>query len=249
MSRDAARRFARARDAVRALVEEHDCLMMKIATEDEALTHVEVETRFAVFARLLPVELKIGGPGARGDMEFARRIGIRHLIAPMIESAYGLEDYLNGALEIFGPTPAAVHLGVNFETERACRDRARILAADRERRLAQVTVGRGDLSKSMGLRPDDPPVMRAARRVVGAARGRGYRLSIGGGIDPGNVAAVVARLAPDFVNTRNFAFRARAGLETAIRRALEAEILICRADGGRLARGRVAALAKRLATP
>jgi hypothetical protein len=246
MSSTSARRFARARDAVRALVEEHGCLMMKIATEDEALTHIEVEGRFDVFAPLLPMELKIGGPGARGDMEFARRIGIRHLIAPMIESAYGLEDYLNGATEIFGLNRGAVHLGVNFETDRACRDRGRILAADRDHQLAQITVGRGDLSKSMGCRPDDAPVMRAARRVVIEARRREYRLSIGGGIDPGNVGAVVKRLAPDFVNTRNFAFCAQTGLETAIRRALEAEILICRADGSRLARGRIASLEKRL---
>lgn len=243
------RRFAAARDAVRMLVEEHGCRMLKLATEDEALTHDEVRARFEVFAPVLRVELKIGGPGARGDLVLCHELGIEHVIAPMIESAYGLTDYLAGLKEVFpdgGVVPA-----VNIETRGASERVVAILDADRERRIRQVTVGRSDLSKSMGLEPDDPAVMRLARRVILAARSRGLVTSVGGGLTPANVGEIARFLAPDQVNTRNFAFgdvarRDGTELMAAIRAALHAEIVLCEAAGTERGRARAVQLRDRM---
>ncbi len=240
----------RARGAARRLVKEHGCLMMKIATEDEGLTQADVAERVRAYGRILTIELKTGGPGARGDLVHARRLGLRHFIAPMIESAYGLEDYLAGVAEVFAGSKTAPHLGINVETEGAAERVEEILEADSGRRLAQVTVGRGDLSKSMGRSPDDPAVMRLSGKVLKAARARGYETSVGGGLDPRNIRAILERLKPDMVNTRNFAFAAgRADrLSAAVRAALEAEILVCAATRGELAKRRIPALKSRLAS-
>jgi citrate lyase beta subunit len=224
--------------------------MMKIATEDEALTHDDVTERFEAFAPVVTVEVKIGGPGARGDLELCRRLGIRHVIAPMIESSYGLRDYLAAADEIRSPGRGGWRLGINIETAGAVARVESILDADADRRLSQVTVGRGDLSKSLGVSPDDPSVTRRTRKVVAAARARGYAAGVGGGIDPGNVIEVLERIAPDGFNTRNFAFAAN-GWKTdearsAVRAALEIEIEILRIADGQLAARRIAALRARL---
>lgn len=228
--------------------------MLKISTEDEALTHEEVAMRVDVFAPLVALELKIGGPGARGDLVLCRRLGIRRMIAPMIESAYGLEDYLAGLQEVYsGATSGESPIpGVNIETRGAAERVGNILAADVGRKLAQVTVGRSDLSKSMGSHPDATPVMALTGRVMRAARVGGYATSIGGGISPANVSAVVARLRPDAVNTRNFSFgrvgsRVAADLVASIRAALAAEIMLCAVANTPLARVRLAALQARLA--
>ncbi len=243
------RRYAMVRDAVRDLVEVHGCRMLKLATEDEALTHAEVTERFEVFSPVIAMELKIGGPGARGDLVLCRALGIQHVIAPMIESAYGLTDYLAGLAEIF--PDGKVLPAVNIETRTAADHVGLILAADTGRRLKQVTVGRSDLSKSLASTPDAPEVMRLARRVVLAARGAGCLTSIGGGLTPANVGAVVKTLGPDQVNTRNFAFgslstRREEELAGAIRAALSCEILLCEAAGTELARERAKQLRARM---
>lgn len=244
-------RWRSAVDAVKRLVEEHGCALMKIATEDEALTHDDVRARFALFAPAIEIELKIGGPGARGDLALCRAIGIERVIAPMVESAYGLEDFLNGVSEIYRGVQKNPKLGVNIETGGAARGIRSLLAADEKRRLHQVTVGRGDLSKSLGAGPDDPRVMKLARAIVRCAHARGYVTSVGGGIHPANVVSVARGLAPEYVNTRNFAFRldgssGDAAITAAVRAALEAEIAICRADGGALALKRAKDLEARM---
>lgn len=237
-------RFHKAVEAVKRLVEYHGCTMMKMATEDEALTQEELGRRVDYFRTILPIEIKIGGPGARGDMVFAQKIGIHHLIVPMVESPYALSDFLAGVKEVFGDR--RINLGVNIETKLAARSVTMILGQDSSRALSQITVGRGDLSKSMGLSPDDASVMRLAKGVVASARGLGYATSIGGGIGPGNVQNIASKLQPDFINTRNFAFAAGVD-QSGVRKALEAEILICRAAGTRIARARISSLEGRLA--
>ncbi len=245
------RGYARAVEATRRLVSEHACVLMKIATEDEALTHEDVRRRFDAFSSAIPIELKIGGPGARGDLVLCRDLGIRHIIAPMVESAYGLIDFLGGVREVFGAGAKGLKLGVNIETEGAARDIKAVLKGDDRNELYQVTVGRGDLSRSMGRTPDDERVMKLAGSVIRCAHGRGYVTSVGGGVHPGNVTLILRRVSTEYVNTRNFAFRAAPGheaesLRRAVRCALEAEILLCRATGTALARARAKALAERL---
>lgn len=236
--------FRKVAKKIRELVDDHGCVMMKLATEDEALTQDELRARIDNFAQILPIEVKIGGPGARGDLEFCRSAGIHHIIAPMVESPYALHDFLAGAREIYGEKDARLRLGVNIETVTAAKNVAAILAIEQNPRLAQVTVGRGDLSQSMKSRPDSPDVMKLARRVLKAARGS-YATSVGGGVEPGNVERIAKELRPEFVNTRNFAFRSDASPE-AIREALRTEILLCQAGGTKRALARIASLKMRI---
>lgn len=232
-----------ARDAVRRLVEVDGCVMMKIATEDEALTHDEIRRRVDVFGEVVPIEVKIGGPGARGDIALAKALGLRHIIAPMIESPYGLTDFLAGVREIYGKK--APILGINIETGIAARSVSSILDVDRDRGLSQVTVGRGDLSKSLGLSVHDDAVTRISARVIRIADTSGYATSVGGGVEPWSIETISKKIGPRFVNTRNFMFSADIKGDVIVR-AIQAEILICRATGTKQSLARVAALRARL---
>lgn len=235
------------RAAVRRLIAAHRCFMMKISTEDEALTHDDVRERARLFGPLIPLELKIGGPGARGDLALARELGIARVIAPMVESGYGMHDYVNGVKEIFRSGKGRIEVGVNIETAAAVRNLGVILDQGADI-LTQVTVGRSDLSKSMGCGVDDAPVTRATRAVVTAARQRGLRTFVGGGITPENAGRILDLSGADCVNTRNFAFR-RAGaarLAAAVRHALALEIVLLAEDGSERALRRIPALLGRM---
>ena len=231
--------------ALESLVRERCCVMMKISTEDEGLIQSDVAKIYRELNKIIDIELKVGGPCARGDLLFSREIGISHFIAPMIESSYALHDYLKGVEEVFGAKK--VFLGINIETKSAVKHLSEILSADENRRLSQITVGRGDLSKSMGRSPDNMTVINASSRVVKSAKALGYHTSIGGSIEPSNVDKVVEKIAPDFVNTRNFAFSSKIkDLKSSVQSALETEILFCETVGTDLSKRRIAALRERL---
>lgn len=241
--------YSAVRDAARLLVDRHGSYLMKISTEDEALDHDTVKRRCDALRDVISVELKIGGPGARGDLALVKTLGLEYVIVPMIESPYAMQDFAAGYREIFGGgTP--VHAGINIETKTAARYLAAILAKGADI-LKQVTVGRSDLSKSMNRAVDHATVTAIARRVVAAGARRGLVTSVGGGIDPENVVAVASKIRPRCVNTRNFAFRLSV-LDTpekqqaAICDALAAEILLCRVGDTTLSLAREKALMKRM---
>ncbi|RMH59816.1 MAG: hypothetical protein D6679_00670 [Candidatus Hydrogenedentota bacterium] len=255
----------RVRDGMRRLVEEFGCRLFKIATEDEGLTHDDVRRRWETYGDVILFEMKIGGPAARGDLRLCRELGIRRVIAPMVESPYALRDYAAAAKEVFGTRifrrfrlgtdktfwrRTAWGLGINIETVTALRVLDRILEEAQDRPVGQVTVGRSDLAKSAGEPLEAEKVTRWTRRVIQAARHRGYVTSVGGGITPGRVRGLVEQVGPSCVNTRNFAFEvARTGeqnLSNAVKAALEVEILLCRVEGLPGAQERIRALRRRL---
>ena len=49
----------------------------------------------------LDLTIKIGGCEAIKDMREARLLGVSHIVAPMIETAYALEKYVNAASSVF----------------------------------------------------------------------------------------------------------------------------------------------------
>ncbi|MBL4889579.1 MAG: hypothetical protein JKX97_06125 [Candidatus Lindowbacteria bacterium] len=240
------------RAALRFLKKKHKCYLVKISTEDEGLTHEDVAERYKVMSSEIEVELKIGGPGARGDLKFAKQLGIKTVIVPMVESSYAMRDFINSVHEVLqnGSKKQSLkgwHIGVNIETSGAYKNLGGILAEDADI-LKQVTVGRSDLSKSMGSSVDDPRVLSAAKSIVRKARKKGYFTSIGGGIVPSNVDKVIKSGRSHAVNTRNFGFKVpkKGSLRLAIRDALLVEMMICSLEGTTAAASRKDALSARM---
>jgi len=120
--------------------------------------------------------VKIGGCEAKADIRFLHQIGVRQVVAPMIESGFAMQKYM-GML----PAGAFDHVGVTVETRNAVERIEELL--DAGTKLTEVTVGRSDLTASFGgqgVECDETIAM--VKTVARAAAKRGLPTTMGGTI-------------------------------------------------------------------
>jgi 4-hydroxy-2-oxoheptanedioate aldolase len=148
---------------------------------EEALRLKEVITKAG-----LDLTIKIGGCEALKDFYDARAIGVTHIVAPMIESAYALKKYLASARIAYPPDERdSVKFLVNIETITACNSIEEILGKYDISGLAGIVLGRVDLTGSLGLvreNVNDDLIFDIATRVFAAARAKGLEVVVGGGV-------------------------------------------------------------------
>lgn len=130
--------------------------------------------------------IKIGGPEAIRDMFDAQLLGVSGLIAPMVESAYAMKKYIE-AVEKFFPTELKkeIRFGVNIETYQAYQNLKAIFSIPGIKRISTITIGRVDLSGSLGLGRDEinsDKVYEITEDICKQARARRFRTTMGGGI-------------------------------------------------------------------
>jgi hypothetical protein len=139
---------------------------------------VAAETVFAA-RHGLPYLVKIGGCEAKSDLRFLMQIGVRRIVAPMIESPFAMSKYMDMV-----PDDAFDHLGVTIETIDEVRRIDTIL--DAGVKLTEVTVGRTDLSASFaGPGVDSDETTALVKTVAMAARERGLETTMGGSVGAG----------------------------------------------------------------
>ncbi len=112
--------------------------------EAEGLNRVEMAAE-AIWAarRGLDYLVKIGGCEAKSDVDYLQKLGIRSLVAPMIESPFAMSKYMDMLADgVFD------HVGVTIETFYAVERIDEIL--DAGTKLTNVTIGRSDLTASFG---------------------------------------------------------------------------------------------------
>lgn len=148
--------------------------------EAEGLSRDCVAAEAAFAARHgLPYLVKIGGCEAKSDIRFLTQIGVRHVVAPMIESAFAMRKYMQML-----PEDAFDHVGVTIETIDAVRRIDDIL--DAGVKLSEVTVGRTDLTASFaGTGVDSDETIAMVKTVAKAARARGLKTTMGGSVGAG----------------------------------------------------------------
>ena len=148
--------------------------------EAEGLTQDELAGEVVWAARRgLDYLVKIGGCEAKSDIEYLQRIGVRSVVAPMIESGFAMQKYM-----AMLPEGAFDHVGVTIETFHAVDRIDEILNAGHK--LTAVTIGRSDLTASFGgTGTNSPETMAKTLTVARAAKARGLEVTMGGSIDNG----------------------------------------------------------------
>lgn len=148
--------------------------------EAEGLTQDELAGEVAWAARRgLDYLVKIGGCEAKTDIDYLQRIGVRSVVAPMIESGFAMQKYM-----AMLPEGAFDHVGVTIETFHAVDRIDEILNAGHK--LTAVTIGRSDLTASFGgSGTNSPETMAKTLTVARAAKARGLEVTMGGSIDNG----------------------------------------------------------------
>lgn len=126
--------------------------------------------------------IKIGGVEAIRDIKDSLELGVDGIIAPMVETAFGLKKFIDGYRSIY--KDYRIHLSINIETRNAIEEIDSILdyAAGK---INNVTLGRTDLSASyfdQKMVPDSEPILKLVKETGARVRKRNLEFTVGGSI-------------------------------------------------------------------
>lgn len=169
------------------LIENEGLVGIKTSFEDEGATFNEtIRLKEICNQSKTKITLKIGGPEAIRDLKDSTVIGVKGLVAPMIESEFGLKKFIQATqLHIPGDTLSSIQLNVNIETVTAVANTDNMFSIKEAEELYGVTVGRVDLVSSMGkdrnyVNSDE--VYKMARGVFVKAKEKGLKVCLGGAV-------------------------------------------------------------------
>lgn len=169
------------------LVESYSLVGIKTSFEDEGATFNEsIRLKQICNEANTKLTIKIGGPEAIRDIVDAVTIGIKGLVAPMVESPFALKKFINAIhTNVDKSSINTLNLGINIETIKAISDIENILNQDSTEQLSSITVGRVDLVSSMNKDRsfvNDIEIFNMIKKTFTLAKKFGLKLYVGGAI-------------------------------------------------------------------
>jgi len=169
------------------LVENHGMVGIKTSFEDEGATFNEVVRLKQICNEAkTKITLKIGGPEAIRDIQDSAIIGVKGLVAPMVESPFGVQKFIGAVKKYISPdSVSSLQLLVNIETMTAVKNIADIMEIDDIFSLYGITLGRVDLVSSLGEDRnfvESPFVFDMAEKVFTLAKEKGLKACVGGAV-------------------------------------------------------------------
>ena len=209
---------------------------LKLSTEDAAMSIEQIGYWVELAGATLSAVVKIGGPNARNDIKQLLPMNIDGLIAPMVESPYGLENFIAAVRDFTTPMQfERLKKQINIETETAVCQLDSILSAPEAKYIDEITIGCSDLSGSMKKPRWDTSFMAQVVKVVKIIQRKNIPVSVGGGISPETINGFLEQVRPDKFNTRVITFKVEPGRDyrEAVQSALRFEILMLEHDSSR----------------
>jgi hypothetical protein len=192
---------------------ENGCTGIKLSTEDQGISLELIDiTNSRIINGAVPLHIKIGGPDARNDIRNCVEIGAEGIIAPMVESPFGVHKFVTAVKEIAGETIAKqLFLSINLESLSAYEKIDEILIAKEISEIKEIVVGTSDLARSVGKPASDPFVLSMVEKLCTKFKNAGKMVRVGGlmpvfisGQDFGN--RMITGKVIDEVNTSSVAF-------------------------------------------
>lgn len=162
---------------------------LKVETEAEGASWNYIrELKVLAVDQEIPLYLKIGGVEARTDMALAQELNIEGVIAPMVESPFGVKKFAESVSD-FKFTWRAL----TIESMSSERDFSPIISMAVDSQISGVTLGRGDFADSINLRKqeDSDAVMLRVARMAIVAKEAGLIVTIGGNMKPTSIPTVL----------------------------------------------------------
>jgi len=182
----------------------------------------------------LPIILKIGGVEALSDIYNGITLGVEGLIAPMAETPFALSKFLDSIEKFIAEDNRQdIFFAANIETTTAHKNFQDMLNLPKIHLLQGITIGRVDLTGSMGYgrdKIDSEEIFTICREVFEKAKAMHLKTALGGGVSTDSLD-FIRRLHEmqliDKFETRKVVFEAdsiKHG-EKAILKAIEFELL------------------------
>ncbi len=169
------------------LVENHGLIGIKTSFEDEGATFNEtIRLKEVCNQSKVKLNLKIGGPEAVRDMKDLAIIGVKGVVAPMVESAFGLKKFVDSINKTLPQDIVnSLQLFINVETQQAVNNIDSILSIKESDSLYAITVGRVDLVSSMGKdrsHVNSEEVFNMTKSVFTKVKQKGLKACLGGAV-------------------------------------------------------------------
>ncbi len=126
--------------------------------------------------------LKIGGVEAVRDIKDSLELGVDGLVAPMVETAFGVKKFISAYKSIY--KDYRIKLSINIETRNAIEELDEILEYSKNQ-IDSITLGRTDLSASYmdeNIKPDSDFIMQLIEEVSRKCYLNGFGFTVGGSI-------------------------------------------------------------------
>ena len=125
------------------MVDNYGLVGIKTSFEDEGASFDEViRLKEICNQSKTKITLKVQGPEASRDIRDSEIIGVKGLVAPMVESAFGLEKYIKSTQTNLSPSVREkTNLAINVETIQAYNNLDSILESDAIKDLYGITIG------------------------------------------------------------------------------------------------------------
>lgn len=186
---------------------------IKTSFEDEGADFIEVLFLKTFCDRNnIPLILKISGGEAIRDIKDANKLQITKLVAPMLESKFALEKFIQSCDKHY--TVDNPYLSINVESKTCYDNIQEIASSPYFSKLNSITVGRGDLVQSMELdryngSVDSDDILNISRVVFKLARQKKLGCTLGGSMTSSSekfVTTLIEEGLLDKFETRNVIF-------------------------------------------
>lgn len=174
-------------EVLKDLKENHHVVGVKAEFEaegtrlEEAMRLKEVVTKAG-----LDLTIKVGGCEAIKDMFDARTIGVSALVAPMIESTYALQKYIQAVNFAFPEQERPfVKFLFNLETISGFKALDEMMQSPSMQYIAGIVFGRTDMTGSLAMSKEDinhPAILAYAQKIAALTTKYHKELVIGGGV-------------------------------------------------------------------
>ena len=174
-------------DVLKELKERHGAISVRVEFEAEG-TKLEELLRLKEICMTadLGLTLKIGGCESIRDMIEAKIVGVNHIVAPMVESAYSLRKYLQAIKNLFlNGEDDAVEVLCNIETVSAIQNFDEMLEIPEIDLLDGIVIERVDLCFSLGRDEaciNNEEINNLVRNTIEKAKSKKLNCTIGGGV-------------------------------------------------------------------
>ena len=189
---------------------------------EELLRLIELSRRAGI-----GIGLKIGGCEAVRDLIEAKQFGVDYVIAPMVETSYAVEKYIDAKNKVFNIDDREdVDFLVNIETITGLSNSTKILdIASKKNGIDGIVFGRVDFVGSQGLAMDsinEDNVIDSCIEIANKCKKNNLDFVVGGGVSDISVEPL-KRIKEKYLSrfeTRKIIFKAEALNKNVIKEAL-----------------------------
>ena len=186
-------------------LKKHGVVAVKQSLEDEGAFFEDIKKMRSISTSArLGLNVKIGGCEAKNDIHFCKKIKVDGIVAPMVESQYALNKFLQTVNE-----KKRNSLYINLETITAFKNINSMMKSPSFKFLKGVIIGRSDLAGSLGLtkkQVDSKVIFKKVLNLLKKVKRKKIMVKMGGSITPASqefISNLFKKKLIDRIETRN----------------------------------------------